>query len=135
MTISEIKQKYGDDFFDKVWKPSVPPVSQKPIINNFEEFDDEAKTIYRKIDSIIKAYNPANQLLRVYASGDRVKGTWRNDQEREDYTKAFLLPETIKPNYGVFTDAEFLPPKEIFNQALSGIEVSFNSSGNKILIS
>lgn len=134
MTVEEIKQKYGNDFFNKIWQPTQIIVSPKPVITTFEDFDSETQNIYIKISQIIKTYNPVISDINVYATGSRVLGTWKNKEELIAYTEANLLPETVKPIYEFYTDANFPPIQEIFLQFLTDITVIPNSIGPKILI-
>jgi len=134
MTVEEIKQKYGADFFQKIWQPTVISISEKPIINNFEEFDETTKNIYIKISQTIKSFNPNDTIVRVYATGSRVLGTWKNDEELLAHATANLLPEVPKPAYDFYTEASYIPSQEILSQFINGSTAVFNSAGHKILI-
>jgi len=68
--------------------------SEKPKANSFKELEEETKQIYLQIRAHLQALNP-DQEVQVWATGSRIKGTWKTIEEAEQYAALYDL----KPKY------------------------------------
>lgn len=126
-TVAELKIMLGDNWSEKAGIPKNPIIQNKPIINKFDEFDPETKQIYITIKNLIIEKNPG-KIVNVWASGSRVKGTWRTKEESESR-------KSIKySDYDYCTDAPIKPTKAEFEKVLSVPVDNAGCEANKVLI-
>lgn len=131
--VKELKQLFGNNWQDAIGIFKAPPISPKPIINNFDEFDNETKLIYTHISNIIKEKNPTQQ-VQVWATGSRVKGTWKTKEEAEAILINYPNAKVKYSDYDYHTDAIRRPTKEEFFETL-GVSVDLaGGEGHKVLI-
>ena len=113
MTLTELKLHYGNTYTNKLTGhlSNILFVSNKPVINSFSEFDPQTKNIYLQIYSVLSAHN--TEPFQVYATGSRVNGTWKTNQEVDEFAAAhggiakysdydFVTTAKIIPSYGEF---------------------------------
>lgn len=81
----------------------------KPIIKNFQDFDNHAKHIYSSIAKAIKELNKDQENLYVIASGSRVNGKWRSDDETEEICKKYNIKKPKYSDYDFITNAKYMP--------------------------
>lgn len=132
-TAKELQDLLGIDWREKLGIQSIPSnIYPKPIINDFSEFDEETKEIYSNIYNILKNKNP-NQDIRVWATGSRVKGTWRTIAETDEM-KALYGENRVKySDYDIVTDAKTLITQDEFLKLLK-VKVDYAGGDYKILI-
>lgn len=130
-SVEDLKELLGQNWLEQVQGVRIP-ISPKPVINNFNEFDEQTKIIYTHIFNIIKEKNP-NQDIKVWATGSRVKGTWKTKEESDAVANA----NNSRPKYSDYdyvTDAIRKPSKIDFFNALN-VAVDFaGGGGHKVLI-
>lgn len=126
-TAAELKAMLGDDWQQKAGIFTMRVVQNKPVIHTFEDFDQDTKQIYATIKSMIHQKNPGKE-IKVWASGSRVKGTWRTKEE----TEAGQIKKYS--DYDYCTDAQFIPNKEEFKQVLNVPVDLAGCEGHKVLI-
>jgi hypothetical protein len=126
-TVAELKALLGDDWSNKAGIVVIPRVQNKPVINSFDEFDPDTKHIYTTIKNLILNKN-SRKAVNVWASGSRVKGTWRTKEEAE-------LNKVVKySDYDYCTDAPIIPSKKEFAEVLT-VPVDFaGCEGHKVLL-
>jgi cobalamin biosynthesis Co2+ chelatase CbiK len=81
----------------------------KPKINNYEDFDSSTKLIYTTIAKKIKELNSEQENLYVIASGSRVNGKWRTDEETEKICKEYNIKKPKYSDYDFITNAKNIP--------------------------
>jgi hypothetical protein len=79
----------------------------KPKITKFEEFDDQTKNIYLTIASELKKLN-SDQNFKLIATGSRVTGKWRKDDEADELAAKFNIKVKYS-DYDFITDAINIP--------------------------
>jgi hypothetical protein len=79
----------------------------KPKITKFEEFDDQTKNIYLTIASELKKLN-LDQNFKLIATGSRVTGKWRKDDEADELAAKFNIKVKYS-DYDFITDAINIP--------------------------
>lgn len=79
----------------------------KPKITKFEEFDDQTKNIYLTIASELKKLN-LDQNFKLTATGSRVTGKWRKDDEADELAAKFNIKVKYS-DYDFITDATNTP--------------------------
>ena len=130
-TIKELIDVFGKDWMSEANVKSPPILKNKPIINKFIDFEEETRNIYIKISNLIKEKN--NKEVSVWASGSRVKGTWRTREESEARARTYNIKIKYS-DYDFYTDANSIPTKEEF-LSLVGVAVDFaGGEGHKVLI-
>jgi hypothetical protein len=130
-TPKELKELLGENWYKEIFV-TYPDSFRKPIINNFEEFDEKTKEIYIGIYNIIKEQNP-NKEINVWASGSRVKGKWRTKEEEDEISKKYNKRPKYS-DYDYITDAPIIPSPQYFFEKL-GVKVDFaGGEGHKVLI-
>ena len=105
-TAKELKQLLGDDWSNKIGVIRIPKLKNKPIINNFSEFDDETKDVYLGIYNILRKNNDN---FKMWATGSRVKGNWRTKEESDEMAIKYGLQNIKYSDYDFYTDAKNLP--------------------------
>lgn len=129
-TPKQLKEIFGEDYFEKKSKLSI--ISTKQKIKHFEEFDEFTKEVYKKIyDEVIRC-NRSHPHAKVYATGSRVSGMWKTPEESEEIAKNL----GIKPKYSDYdywTDAPVKPSKNRLDD-LTGVETDFIKGGMLIQI-
>ena len=126
-TVAELRVMLGRDWQEKAGIKILRVVQNKPIINSFDEFDDQTKEIYAKVKEMVVAKNKGED-VNVWATGSRVKGTWRTKDETE-------AGEVKKySDYDYCTDAKNKPSREDFTAALNEPIDHSGCEGHKILI-
>lgn len=128
-TVQEIKDLMGADYFKKFYRPF--DYAPKPKITAFNDMDAETQKIYLQIKNYIQQLNPDKQ-VQVWASGSRVKGTWKTKEESD----AFAALYNCKPKY---SDYDFLTdaPNQGNLKELSeriGVHVDCAGGDTKVLI-
>ena len=132
-TAKELQDILGVDWRKELGMVGVPFAKNKPIINTFDEFDDDTKAIYAGIYNIVKELNP-NIEFRVWATGSRVKGYWRTDEEAEQLAKQYDVHWVKYSDYDYITDAPKKPSAEYFMERLK-VKVDFvGGEDHKVLI-
>lgn len=106
-TAAQLKEIFGDDYFEKRIKVRVFP--EKPRIINFDDFDDHTKQVYLKIRDEVIRCNRSYQNPKVYATGSRISGTWRTPEEAEKIAEE-LGTKPKYSDYDYWTDAPVKPP-------------------------
>lgn len=108
-TIADLKLIAGDSYH--MFLSSHPtmniPLSAKPIIYSYTDFDAYSKSVYTSLYSLISSMNPHSNFL-LFAVGDRVNGTWRTNQEIQDINDAHNLQLQLSP-YEYASTAAMLP--------------------------
>ena len=132
-TAKELQELLGIDWRERLGIQSIPSnIYHKPIINDFSEFDEETKNIYIKIYNILKEKNP-NQDINVWATGSRVKGTWRTISETDEMKVIYGEKRIKYSDYDIVTDAKNLPTADFFFKQLN-VKVDYSGGDYKILI-
>lgn len=132
-TAAELKSLLGDNWREVLGiQPTPTQLYPKPIINTFADFDDETKQIYINIYNAIKAKNH-NTTIQVWATGSRIKGTWRtieeSDQIAQQYNKKVKYSD-----YDCNTDAPNRPTQEELIAAV-GVKVDYaGGEDRKVLV-
>lgn len=129
-TIEEIKQLFGDDWFKKRTGP--PKIYNKPVINTFDDFDEDTKNVYIGIYNLIKEKN-LNTDIKVWATGSRIKGCWKNVEEAEAESIRYNTPVKYS-DYDYRTNAMNKPTEsEFFNKLRVKVDLA-GELENKVLI-
>lgn len=81
----------------------------KLVIKTFQDFDENTKFVYSKIAEKIKELNSNQENLYVIASGSRVNGKWRTDEEAENIAKEFNLKKIKYSDYDFISNAKYTP--------------------------
>jgi len=131
-TVAELKQMFGPNWRDELGIPRQPVIQNHPIINSFGEFDDETKEIYLTIYNLIKSKN-INRNINVWATGSRVKGTWKTKEEAEEYAVTYKCRVKYS-DYDYHTDALVKPTKQEFQEVLNVPVDQAGGEGHKVLI-
>lgn len=131
-TVRELKELFGPNWREALGIPYQPVIQNHPVINSFEEFDDETKEIYLTIYNLIKSKNPTRN-INVWATGSRVKGTWKTKEEAEEYAVTYKCRVKYS-DYDYHTDALVRPTKQEFQEALNVPVDQAGGEGHKVLI-
>jgi len=81
----------------------------KPIIKNYQDFGENTRLIYSTIAKKIKELNPDQIDLYVIASGSRVNGKWRSDEEAEEICKKYNLKKPKYSDYDFISNGKYMP--------------------------
>jgi hypothetical protein len=92
---------------------------QKPIIESFDSFDENTKNIYLSIAKEIKDLNPNQEDLKVLATGSRVKGKWRSEEESNVIKEKYNLSKIKYSDYDIMTNAINNPDFKLLAQKLN----------------
>lgn len=132
-TSQQLKDIYGPNYLEILNLVSKPfPFSPKSIITDFEEFDEETKSIYKALQTILKEKNP-KQKIKVWATGSRVNGKWKTKEEAE--IKAEIQGGKVKySDYDFHTDAIIVPSKENLTNILGVVVDRAGEMTNRVLI-
>jgi predicted nucleotidyltransferase len=130
-TTKELNELLGDNWLSKISVPKPPKPQNKPIINFLSDFDDQTKQIYLGIYLLIKDKNQ-NKNFKVWATGSRVKGTWRTKEE-SDYNEIKYVV-TKHRDYDFYRDATVKPTQEEFFKVLNVKVDLAGFEGHKVLI-
>jgi hypothetical protein len=131
-SVAELKQLLGANWREAAGIPYQPVIQNKPIINSFSEFDEETKQIYLEIYNITKSRNP-NTTVKVWATGSRVKGTWKTNAEAEQYAIDYKCRVKYS-DYDCIIVAAVTPTKEELSNIV-GVRIDFaGGEGHKVLI-
>jgi hypothetical protein len=117
MTIQEYRELHGSSYMHNLTSYLIAPVYNKPVINNFSEFDQETKKIYLQIYAVLSAYNPEG--FELYATGSRINGSWRTKEESEALSQKYNIPISYS-DYDFSVVAKNFPPFEEFINNVEG---------------
>lgn len=131
--IKELKELFGDEWQDKIGIIKPPPISPKPFINSFDDFDEKTKQIYTNIYNLIKEKNQSKD-INVWATGSRVKGKWKTPQEAEAILINYPNAKVKYSDYDFCTDAQNYPTKQQFYKQLGVAIDHAGCEGHKVLI-
>ena len=81
----------------------------KPIIKTYQDFDENTRVVYSTIAQRIKELNPDQPDLYVIASGSRVNGKWRSDEETEEICGKFNIKKIKYSDYDFISNAKYMP--------------------------
>ena len=81
----------------------------KPIIKTYQDFDENTRVVYSTIAQRIRELNPDQPDLYVIASGSRVNGKWRSDEETEQICEKFNIKKIKYSDYDFISNCEFIP--------------------------
>lgn len=104
---------------------------QKPIIELFDQFDDNNKNIFLSIAQEIKKLNPDQQDLKVLATGSRISGKWRNEEECNLIKQKYNLSKIKYSDYDIMTNAINNPDFEFLAQKLNISKIDKIGIGSK----
>jgi hypothetical protein len=107
-TPAELYNMFGVDWRFKLGLKSIPKIFNKPVISKFEDFDEDTKTKYIEVAKCIKQANP-NESVQVWATGSRIHGCWRTDEEAEQLAKEYNHKRPKYSDYDFITDAKIIP--------------------------
>ena len=107
-TVSELYNMFGSDWANILNLDSIPKVFNKPIINTFDDFDEDTKQKYILIAKTIKEANP-NIKINVWATGSRIDGSWKTKEEAEERAKEYNRLKPKYSDYDFITDAAIIP--------------------------
>jgi len=133
MTFADLKLQYGDTYMDRVTGHlvNILIVNNKPVINSFSEFDDQTKNIYLQIYSVLSAHN--TEPFQVYATGSRINGTWKTNQEVDEFA-ANHGGIAKYSDYDFVTTAKIIPSYSEFLKGVDGPVDIAGGDGRRILI-
>ena len=119
----------GENFHKQFYRPF--DYTFKPKITQFSDMDAETQNIYLQIKQHIQQLNPGKD-VQVWASGSRVKGTWKTREESDAHAQKY----NVKPKY---SDYDFLTdaPNKGDLKTLSehvGVSVDYAGGDTKVLI-
>lgn len=106
--VSELYNLFGSDWANILMLKSIPKVFNKPVINTFNDFDEDTKQKYILIAKTIKEANP-NTEIDVWATGSRIDGSWKTKEEAEERAKEYNRLKPKYSDYDFITDAEVIP--------------------------
>ena len=106
--VSELYNMFGSDWANILNLDSIPKVFNKPIINTFDDFDEDTKQKYILIAKAIKEANSEID-INVWATGSRIDGSWKTRKEAEELAKEFNKLKPKYSDYDFITDAETIP--------------------------
>ena len=81
----------------------------KPIIKTYQDFDENTRVVYSTIAQRIRELNPDQPDLYVIASGSRVNGKWRSDEETEQICEKFNIKKIKYSDYDFISNCKFIP--------------------------
>lgn len=133
MTLTEYKLLHGNTYMEKITGhlSNILFVSNKPVINSFSEFDSQTKNIYLQIYSVLSAHN--TEPFQAYATGSRVNGTWKTNQEVDEFAATHGGIAKYS-DYDFVTTAKIIPPYEEFLKNVDGPADLAGWEDRKILI-
>jgi hypothetical protein len=133
MTFADLKLQYGNTYMERITGhfSNILFVNNKPIINSFSEFDTQTKNIYLQIYSVLSAYN--TEPFQLYATGSRINGTWKTNQEVDDFA-ANHGGIAKYSDYDFVTTAKIIPPYSEFFSKVDGPTDMIGGSDRKILV-
>jgi hypothetical protein len=106
--IAELYNIFGVDWRYKLGLCEVPKVFNKPIITEFNNFNNDTKLKYIKIAKCIKQANHKEN-IKVWATGSRIHGCWKTDEEAELSAKKYNHLKPKYSDYDFITDAKVIP--------------------------
>jgi hypothetical protein len=144
-SIKDLQGLFGEKFIEQIpgriiipWKElneylESQSIIKKPILH-FDEFDEETKKIYKSIKKIVLSLNHNQKSIKVWATGSRIYGTWRTNEE-EDIIAHINNKKPKYSDYDYCTDARTVPSIKIFMEQI-GVKVDHSDcdSSKKILI-
>jgi hypothetical protein len=107
-TEKELFDIYGPFWMKKLNLSKIPVIKNKKEVFNFQDFEEESKEVYIKIKAYIQQYNQ-NQKINLWATGSRVKGSWKTREEADQLAKDYNTKKIKYSDYDFLTDAKFLP--------------------------
>jgi formyltetrahydrofolate synthetase len=122
--VSELYNIFGSDWANILKLKSIPKVFNKPVINTFNDFDEDTKQKYILIAKAIKEANGEID-INVWATGSRIDGSWKTTEEAEELAKKY---NRIKPKYSDYdfiTDAAIIPNLESLGFPCHGYQTPF----------
>lgn len=123
-TVSELYNIFGSDWANILQLGSIPKVFNKPIINTFNDFDEDTKQKYILVAKAIKEANP-NTEINVWATGSRIDGSWKTKEEAEERAKEYNKPKPKYSDYDFITDAPVIPSLKHLDFPCHGYQTSF----------
>lgn len=128
--VNDLKRIFGNEWVNKINLKTYPILTKKKI-NTFNDFDFKTKQIYVIIYDTLKSINIDS--FNFWATGSRVNGNWRTNDETEYYSKKLNLKIKYS-DYDFYSDAKMIPNKEYFITKYN-IDVDFiGVNGHKVLI-
>jgi hypothetical protein len=130
--VKELKKILSKEEFEKIFLPKTIKITPKPKIEKFEDFDENVKNIYLELKKHLIKLNP-KQEISIWATGSRVKGTWKTKEESEKIAKDFNKNPKYS-DYDFITDAKIV--KNI-SKLEKNLNVKFDqliNSSDKVLI-
>jgi hypothetical protein len=103
----------------------------KPKIKNYEDFNEDSKLVYGSLAKKIKQLNPDQENLYVIASGSRVNGKWRSDEETENIAKEYNIKKPKYSDYDFITNAKNIPNLQKLAEELNVRYINKIGSYNK----
>lgn len=119
-TAQELRAIHGDNWRKLLGLSFRPVLRNKPVIKSFADFPPDTQQIYLKIASAIKL--ATNKPFRLWATGSRIKGTWRTKEEEEK----IAADNNIKIKYSDYdyTTTGALPTQQQLERVgLSGVRL------------
>lgn len=107
-TAPELFDMFGPDWANILQLSSIPKVFNKPVIDTFNDFDEDTKQKYILIAKAIKEAN-SNTEINVWATGSRIYGSWKTKEEAEEQAKKYNKLKPKYSDYDFITDAETVP--------------------------
>ena len=120
-TTAELYDMFGVDWQFKLGLKSIPKIFNKPIITNFEDFDEDTKIKYIEVAKCIKKEN-LNENIQVWATGSRIHGCWKTDEEAEQLAKEYNHTKPKYSDYDFITDAKVTPDLKHLNFKTHGYQ-------------
>jgi hypothetical protein len=113
-TFKELKDMENEsievkNFLNQIESAKELKKKNKTEISKFEDFDQHARLIYLSIAQEIKKINLDQDDLYVIASGSRVNGKWKTEQESESIAKKYNLNKIKYSDYDFITNAKNIP--------------------------
>jgi hypothetical protein len=113
-TFKELKDMENEsievkNFFNQIESAKELKKKNKSEISKFEDFDQNTRSIYLSIAQEIKKINLDQNDLYIIASGSRVNGRWKTEQESEAIAKKYNLNKIKYSDYDLITNAKNIP--------------------------
>jgi hypothetical protein len=113
-TFKELKDMENEsievkNFLNQIESAKELKKKNKTEISKFEDFDQNTRSIYLSIAQEIKKINLDQDDLYVIASGSRVNGKWKTEQESESIAKKYNLNKIKYSDYDFITNAKNIP--------------------------
>lgn len=135
-TLNELRAMRGqaeevDALFNQLEAGKEYKKKNKNEISKFEDFDQTTKSIYLSIAKEIKTLNPNQQDLYVIATGSRVNGRWKTEEESESIAKKYNINKIKYSDYDFVTNAKNIPDLKELAKTLNVKYINIIGSYNK----